>query len=197
MTPTAYAELLLKDAAAWRKWIDANHATSDGVFLVLAKKGVSDPTSLRYDEALEVALAYGWIDGQGRRRDEGTYMVRFSPRRRRSVWSKRNTLAAERLILEGRMHPAGLAEVERAKKDGRWAAAYEGPATMPVPDDLAAELKARPDARAMFDRLSAQNRYSILYRIQGAKKPETRVRRIEQFVDMLARGETIHPQKKS
>lgn len=197
MTSTAQPELLLKDVAAWRKWIDANHARSGGVFLVFAKKGVSAPTSLRYDEALEVALAYGWIDGQGRSRDDGTYMVRFTPRRSRSVWSKRNTLAAERLIQEGRMHAAGLAEVERAKKDGRWSAAYEGPATMSVPDDLAAELKARPDAKAMFDRLNAQNRYSVLYRIQGAKKPETRARRIEQFVEMLSRGETIYPQKKS
>lgn len=197
MTSTTQPELLLQDLAAWLKWIDANHARSAGVFLVVAKKGVSAPTSLRYDEALEVALAYGWIDGQGRSRDEGTYMVRFTPRRSRSVWSKRNTLAAERLIQEGRMHAAGLAEVDRAKKDGRWSAAYQGSATMSVPDDLAAELKARPDAKAMFDSLNAQNRYAVLYRIHGAKKPETRARRIEKFVDMLSRGETIYPQKKT
>ena len=195
MTPTTQPELLLKDAAAWRRWIHINHAKSDGVFLVFAKKGAAAPTSLTYDQALEFALAYGWIDGQGRSRDEATYMVRFTPRRSRSVWSKRNTLAAERLIEEGRMHAAGLAEVERAKKDGRWAAAYEGQASISVPDDLAIALRAKPRAKAMFDKLNAQNRYAVLYRIHGAKKAETRARRIEQFVDMLARGETIYPQK--
>ena len=192
---TTQPELLLKDVAAWRRWIDANHGKSDGVFLVVAKKGITTPTSLKYDQALEVALAYGWIDGQGRSRDERTYMVRFTPRRSRSSWSKRNTLAAERLIKEDRMHAAGLAEVERAKRDGRWAAAYEGPATISVPDDLAVALKASPKAKAMFDKLNSQNRYSVLYRIQGAKRPETRARRIEQFVEMLARGQTIYAQK--
>ena len=195
MTPSTQPELLVKDAAAWRRWVHAHHAKSDGVFLVFAKKGVAAPTSLIYDQALEVALAYGWIDGQGRSRDEATYMVRFTPRRSRSVWSKRNTLAAERLIEEGRMHAAGLAEVERAKKDGRWAAAYDGPASISVPDDLAVALRATPRAKAMFEKLNAQNRYAVLYRIHGAKKPETRARRIEKFVDMLARGETIYPQK--
>lgn len=188
-------ELLVKDGAAWRKWLDANHAKSDGVFLVFAKKGAKAPTTLTYDQALLDALAHGWIDGQGRSRDEGTYCVRFTPRRSRSVWSKRNTVTAERLIAEGRMHAAGLAEVERAKKDGRWAAAYEGPAAIAVPDDLAAALKGKPKAKAMFAKLSAQNRYAVLYRIHQAKKLETRARRIEQFVDMLARGETIYPQK--
>jgi uncharacterized protein YdeI (YjbR/CyaY-like superfamily) len=190
-------ELLVKDVASWRRWIDANHDKSQGVFLVFAKKGATAPTRLNYAEALEVALAYGWIDGQGRGRDDATYSVRFTPRRSRSVWSMRNTKFAERLISEGRMHAAGLAEVERAKKDGRWAAAYEGPAAIVVPDDLAAALNARPKAKAMFAILNAQNRYAVLYRIHGAKKPETRARRIEQFVDMLARGETIYPQKKS
>lgn len=196
MISTTQPELLVKDAAAWRRWLNTNHAKSDGVFVVFAKKGVTNPTSLKYDQALEVALAYGWIDGQGRSRDEITYTVRFTPRRSRSIWSKRNTLAAERLIREGRMHAAGLAEVERAKKDGRWAAAYEGSASISVPDDLAIALKAKPKAKAMFDKLNGQNRYAVLYRIHGAKRPETRARRIEQFVDMLARGETIYPQKR-
>jgi uncharacterized protein YdeI (YjbR/CyaY-like superfamily) len=188
-------ELLVKDEAAWRKWLRANHAKSQGVWLVFAKKGVTKPTSLKYDEALDVALAHGWIDGQGHGRDEGTYKMRFTPRRSRSVWSKRNTIIAERLISEGLMQPAGLAEIERAKADGRWAAAYEGPANIEVPKDLAAALKSEPKAKAMFATLTAQNRYAILYRIHQAKKPETRARRIEQFVAMLARGETIYAQR--
>ena len=153
------------------------------------------PTSLKYDEALDVALAYGWIDGQGHGRDAGTYTIRFTPRRSRSVWSKRNTIIAERLISEGLMRPAGLAEVERAKADGRWAVAYAGPSTIEVPKDLADALKAEPKAKAMFAILTAQNRYAVLYRIHGAKKPETRARRITQFVEMLARGETIYAQR--
>jgi len=190
-------ELLVKNPAAWRKWLGANHAKSEGVRLVFAKKGTTSPTSLKYDEALEVALAQGWIDGQGHGRDAGTYTIRFTPRRSRSVWSKRNTLIAERLISEGLMQPAGLAEVQRAKADGRWAAAYEGGATIDVPKDLADALKAAPEAQAMFAILTAQNRYAVLYRIHAAKKPETRARRISQFVDMLARGETIYAQRRT
>ncbi len=178
-------ELVVKTLAAWRKWLGANHAKSQGVWLVFAKKGTTSPTSLKYDEALEVALAHGWIDGQGHGRDEGTYAMRFTPRRSRSIWSKRNTIIAERLIREGLMQAAGLAEIERAKADGRWVAAYEGPATIDVPKDLADAL------------ITAQNRYAVLYRIHGAKKPETRARRIAQFVDMLARGETVYAQRKT
>jgi len=191
------SELVVKNVAAWRKWLSANHAKSQGVRLVFAKKGTTSPTSLKYDEALEVALTQGWIDGQGHGRDGGTYTIRFTPRRTRSVWSNRNTVIAERLISEGLMQPAGLAEIERAKADGRWAKAYEGPATIDVPKDLADALRAKPKAQAMFAILSAQNRYAVLYRIHGAKKPETRARRIEQFVDMLARGETIYAQRKA
>jgi uncharacterized protein YdeI (YjbR/CyaY-like superfamily) len=190
-------ELVVKNEAAWRKWLGANHAKSQGVRLVFAKKGTTAPTSLKYDEALEVALAQGWIDGQGHGRDEGTYTIRFTPRRTRSVWSKRNTVIAERLISEGLMQPAGLAEIARAKADGRWAKAYEGPATIEVPKDLADALKAKPKAQAMFAILTAQNRFAVLYRIHGAKKPGTRARRIAEFVDMLARGETIYPQRKT
>jgi len=189
-------ELIVRDAAAWREWLANHHADPTGVWLVLAKKGTEKPTSLTYDQALEEALCHGWIDGQAGRRDEATYRQRFTPRRRRSAWSKRNTGIAERLIAEDRMHPAGHAEVERAKADGRWEAAYAGPASMEVPPDLAEALAAEPKAQAMFEGLNSQNRYAILYRIATAKRAETRARKIEQFVAMLSRGETVHPQKR-
>jgi uncharacterized protein YdeI (YjbR/CyaY-like superfamily) len=188
-------ELIVRDAAAWREWLANHHADPAGVWLVLAKKGTEKPTSLTYDQALEEALCHGWIDGQAGRRDEATYRQRFTPRRRRSGWSKRNTGIAERLIAEERMHPAGHAEVERAKADGRWEAAYAGPASMEVPPDLAEALAAQPKAQAMFESLNSQNRYAILYRIATAKRADTRARRIEQFVTMLARGETVYPQR--
>jgi uncharacterized protein YdeI (YjbR/CyaY-like superfamily) len=164
--------------------------------LVLAKKGTTSPTSLGYDQALEEAICFGWIDGQVRRRDERTYLQRFTPRRARSRWSKRNTRLAERLTGEGRMQAPGTAEVERAKADGRWEAAYAGPAAARVPADLAEALAARPEAKAMFERLTSQNRYAILHRVEAVKRPETRARKIEEFVAMLARGETVHPQKR-
>jgi uncharacterized protein YdeI (YjbR/CyaY-like superfamily) len=186
-------ELVVRDAAAWRTWLGKHHDDEAGVWVVLAKKGFDDPTTLTYDDALEAALCHGWIDGQTRRRDDATYRQRFTPRRARSSWSRRNTLIAERLIAEGRMHPRGIAEVERAKADGRWDAAYAGPATIEVPPELAEALAANPEAQALFDELNSQNRYAILYRITTAKRPETRKRRIEQFVEMLARGETIYP----
>jgi len=190
-------ELIVSDASAWRQWLGSHHAGSQGVRLVLSKRGTTTPTRLTYDQAVEEALSHGWIDGQGQGRDEATFRVRFTPRRRRSAWSKRNTVIAERLVEEGRMHPAGLAEIERAKSDGRWHAAYHGSATIEVPDDLAAALDAEPAAKAMFAGLSAANRYAVLYRIQEAKRPETRVRRIERFVAMLGRGETVHPQRQT
>src|SRR4029077_20200567 len=168
-----------------------------GVMLVLAKKGTTSPTSLTYDQALEEAICFGWIDGQVRRRDERTYFQRFTPRRARSRWSKRNTTLAERLIGEGRMQASGIGEVERAKTDGRWGAGYPGPATAHVPDDLAAALAAQPNAKTMFTRLTSQNRYAILHRIEAVKRPETRGAKIEEFVAMLARGETVHPQRKT
>lgn len=187
----------MPDAAFWRKWLEAHHAESAGVWLVLSRKGVVEPTRLKYADALEEALAHGWIDGQVRPRDESTYRQRFTPRRRRSRWSRRNTQIAERLVAEGRMQGAGLAEMERAKADGRWDSAYAGPATIEVPADLLAALDADPAARAMFARLTSLNRYAILYRVHDAKRPETRARRIRRFVDMLARGETVYPQRES
>src|SRR5438874_8164102 len=189
-------ELVLRDTAAWRRWLGAHHAQPEGVWLILAKKGTTEPTSLTYDRALEEALCYGWIDGQAGRRDEATYKQRFTPRRRRSPWSKRNVDRAERLLAEGRMHPAGVAEMERAKADGRWEDAYGGSAEIEVPSELVAALAANPKARAMFENLSRQNRYAILYRLKTAKRADTRAWRLEQFVAMLARGETIYPQKR-
>src|SRR5437667_10578608 len=138
------AELIVRDAAAWRAWLATHHADPAGVWLVLAKKGTEKPTSLTYDQALEEALCHGWIDGQARRRDEATYRQRFTPRRRRSAWSKRNVGIAERLLAEGRMQRAGITAVERAKADGRWEAAYAGQAGLEVPPDLAAALAAEP-----------------------------------------------------
>ncbi len=190
-------ELLVRDAAAWRAWLRKHHAEPEGVWLVLAKKGTVAPTSLGYDDALEEALCHGWIDGQTQRRDEGTYIQRFTPRRKRSNWSKRNVGIAERLLAEGRMHSAGVAEMERAKEDGRWEAASAGPATIEVPPDLADALAAEPKAQAMFEILTSQNRYAILYRVTTAKRQDTRERRIEEYVAMLARGETMYPQKRT
>lgn len=190
-------ELIVADAAAWRVWLAEHHEGSGGVSLVLAKKGVTEPTSLTYEQALEEALCYGWIDGQVQRRDETTYRQRFTRRRSRSSWSKRNVGIVDRLHAEGRMHPAGIAEVERAKADGRWEAAYAGSASIEVPPDLAAALAAEPRARAMFEILTAQNRYAVLYRIGTAKRTETRSRRIELLVAMLARGDTVYPQRRT
>jgi uncharacterized protein YdeI (YjbR/CyaY-like superfamily) len=191
-------ELVLADAAAWRDWLATHHAGQPvGVWLVLAKKGVTDPTSLTYDQALDEALCHGWIDGQVRRRDEATFRQRWTPRRARSRWSQRNVELVARLESEGRMRDPGRAEVERARADGRWAAAYAGQAGMGMPADLRAALDAEPRAAAMFDVLTAQNRYAVLLRVHDAKRPETRARRIAQFTEMLARGETPHPQRRT
>lgn len=188
-------ELFVADAARWRAWLAAHHATSSGVRLVLARKGVTEPTRLTYDDALPEALCYGWIDGHLTRRDNVTYCVRFTPRRARSSWSRRNVEAAERLIAGGQMQPAGLAEVERAKADGRWDRAYGGSASIEVPDDLRDALAASSRAQAMWDVLTRTNRYAVLYRVHQAKRPETRARRIRHYVEMLARGDTPYPQQ--
>jgi uncharacterized protein YdeI (YjbR/CyaY-like superfamily) len=189
-------ELIVEDAAAWGTWLERSHATSDGVWLALAKRGGDPPTRLRYQEALEEALCYGWIDGQVRRRDADTYRQRFTPRRKRSAWSKRNVELAERLIGEGRMRPTGKAAIDQARSDGRWQAAYAGSATIEVPDDLAEALAGDPKAAAMFELLTSQNRYAILYRLATAKRSDTRSSRLTKFVEMLARGETIYPQQR-
>jgi len=189
-------ELTVADASAWREWLNEHHESPTGVWLLLAKKGTVEPTSLTYAQALDEALCHGWIDGQARRRDDATYIERFTPRRARSPWSKRNVGYVARLVAEGRMQPPGMAEVERAKADGRWDAAYAGPASIEVPDDLATALAAEPRAQNMFGILTSQNRYAVLYQIGGAKRRETRARNIEKFVAMLARGETVYPQKR-
>ena len=185
--------LTVLDGAAWRAWLQEHHGDDRGVWLTLARKGAAAPTSLTYAEALEEALCHGWIDGQIRRGDKDSYRQRFTPRTARSAWSKRNVAIAERLMAEGRMQASGLAAVERAKADGRWDAAYAGPASIEVPADLAAALDSHPVARTMFQNLNSRNRYAVLYRLQTAKRAETRSRRLEQFVAMLERGETIYP----
>lgn len=174
-------ELFLADAAAWQEWLREHHARAAGAWLVLARKGVTSPTSLSYEQAVEEALCHGWIDGQARRRDEATTFQRFTPRRARSVWSQRNVERVARLSEQGRMQPAGIAEIERAKADGRWEAAYAGPASITVPDDFATAMAAEPPAQAMFDILTSQNRFAILYRVITAARPETRARRIAQY----------------
>ena len=193
----ALSDLLVADAAAWRTWLRAHDGDEIGVELVLAKKGTTEPTTLTYEEALDEALCHGWIDGQVRRRDERTFRQRFTPRRARSQWSERNVGIVERLLAEGRMQPAGLAAVERAKADGRWEAAYPGQKAIAVPSDLTTALAAEPRAQANFELLSSQNRYAVLYRVHSAKRDATRARRIEDFVAMLVRGETVHPQKRA
>jgi uncharacterized protein YdeI (YjbR/CyaY-like superfamily) len=190
------AELLVPDAAGWRDWLAIHHDSPEGVWLVLAKKETVEPTSLNHDQALEEALCHGWIDGQLRRRDSETYFQRFTRRRPRSAWSRRNIEMAERLLAERRMHPSGRAELQRARADGRSEGAYAGSATIEVPPDLEVALAAEPRANELFGRLSRRNRYAILYRIGNAKRPETRERRIKQFVEMLARGETPYPQER-
>jgi uncharacterized protein YdeI (YjbR/CyaY-like superfamily) len=195
MVSAELPDLIVTDGDAWKGWLGAHHETSTGVWLVLAKKDTTDPTSLSYDIALEEALCQGWIDGQVRRRDELTYRQRFTSRRPHSQWSARNVSIVSALILEGRMAPAGRREVERAKADGRWDAAYASQASIEVPADLKTALAEAPAAQAMFDILTGQNRYAVLYRIQRAKRPDTRARRIEAFVAMLGRGETVYPQR--
>jgi uncharacterized protein YdeI (YjbR/CyaY-like superfamily) len=188
-TPFASAE-------AWEAWLAEHHADSDGIWVKFAKKASGIPTVV-YKQAVREALRYGWIDGHTKRVDDDWYIQRFTPRRARSRWSKINCAKAEALIASGEMQPAGLAEVERAKADGRWDAAYDAPSTATVPDDLRAALDRDPAASERFERLDAQNRYAILHRLQDAKKPETRARRIEKFVAMLSRGETIYPPRRA
>ena len=169
--------VLVPDVEAWRAWLAEHVRTQAGVWLLLAKKGTTSPTSLSYAQALEEALCQGWIDGQTKSVDEGTYRQRYTPRRARSLRSMRNVGYVAALTAAGRMQPHGLAEVERAKADGRWDAAYAGPATIQVPDDLAVALAAEPAAKQMFATLDAQNRYAVLFRVT-ALRPETRARRI-------------------
>jgi uncharacterized protein YdeI (YjbR/CyaY-like superfamily) len=183
--------LLFATPAELEAWLEDNHAESEGAWLKIAKKGV-EPPSVTYGEALELALCFGWIDSQKRGHDERHFLQRFTPRRPRGRWSKINREKAEALIEAKAMRPGGMAEVEAAQADGRWEAAYEGARTAKVPDDLQRELDANPAAREFFAGLDGSNRYAILYRLDEAKKPETRERRLRKFVAMLERGEKIH-----
>ncbi len=183
--------LAFPDAAQFEAWIAAQPADSPGLWLRLAKKG-SGVASVGKSEAIDAALCHGWIDGQLDRYDESSWLIRFTPRKARSKWSEVNRKRALELIEAGRMRAAGLAEIERAKADGRWDAAYAPQSRAQVPPDLQAALDANPAAAAFFATLKGANRYAILYRVGDAKRPETRARRIEQFVAILARGETLH-----
>ncbi|MBS0316516.1 MAG: YdeI/OmpD-associated family protein [Proteobacteria bacterium] len=176
---------------AFEAWLRKNHAGSDGVWLLIAKAGAEELT-LTYPQAVEAALCHGWIDAQKKALDASHWLQRFTPRRARSLWSKTNRAKAEALIQSGRMQPSGMAEIDRAKEDGRWGAAYDGARTAVVPHDLQAALDARPEAQGFFARLDGANRYAVLWRVQTARRPETRARRIETLVEMLARGGKIH-----
>jgi uncharacterized protein YdeI (YjbR/CyaY-like superfamily) len=187
---------LFVDQAAFEQWLAAEPRASKGTWLRLAKKG-SGLTTVTKSEAIDAALCHGWIDGQLDKFDEGSWLVRFTPRKRASRWSEVNRVRALALVEDGRMAPTGLAEIEAAKTDGRWEAAYAPASRAEVPADLQAALDQSPAARAFFATLTGANRYAILYRIGSAKKPETRVRRIAEFVSMLERGETVHGSKRT
>lgn len=187
---------LFANQAAWAAWLEKNHRKSAGLWLRLAKKD-SGLRSVNYGEALEVALCYGWIDGQKRGESEEAWLQRFLPRAPKSIWSKINREKVVALIAEGRMKSAGLEAVERAKKDGRWNAAYDSPKSAKVPEDFQAALDANLRAREFFASLDGANRYAVLFRIQTVKKAETRERKIREFVQMLERNERIHEPRKS
>ena len=186
--------LTLADAAAWRAWLDENEETSDGVWLVLAKKGTTEPTTLSYAQALDEALCSGWIDGQKGSLDTATFRQRFTPRRKQSMWSERNIGLVAELIEAGRMRDRGHAEIERAKGDGRWDRAYVGASKAEVPDDLVAALAASPGAAVAFAGLNGANRYSVLHRLMTASNATTRANRLAKILAMLEGGETPHPQ---
>lgn len=189
--PPDTAPILFKSAKAFETWLKKHHASSDGLWLMIAKRGASQP-SVTYAEAVEIALCWGWIDGQKKGLDDQHFLQRFTPRRARSIWSKINVDKVAALIEAGRMQAPGHAQIEAAKADGRWAQAYDGARTSTVPEDLLAALDAEPKAKAFFATINATNRYAVLWRIQTAVKAKTRARRIAQLVEMLARGETIH-----
>lgn len=183
---------MFKNQGAWSTWLEKHHSHSSGIWVRLAKKN-SGLKSVTYAEALESALCYGWIDGQKKSDSEQAWLQRFCPRSSKSLWSKINRQKALALIKAGRMAGAGLQAVEQAQKNNRWKSAYDSPRSASVPDDFQAALKANPKATGFFETLERRNRYAILFRVQTAKKPETRVRNIQKFIAMLERGEKIHP----
>ena len=184
--------LTFKDRSAWESWLELTGSVSTGAWLRIAKKGAGIKT-VSYAEALEIALCHGWIDGQKKAENEHYWLQRFTPRTARSIWSQINKAKAEALVSAGRMRPAGMREIDRAKKDGRWDAAYSSASNSVVPDDLQQALNVNKEAKAFFSTLNSQNRYAILFRIQSVKKAETRAKKIAQFIEMLARGEKLHP----
>ena len=190
-TPKEMPVVSFAGTEEWSAWLASRHQSSNGVWIKIAKK-VSGQASVTYAEALDVALAWGWIDGQKGKFDETWWLQKFTPRGSRSMWSKINREKATALIAAGKMLPSGLAEVERAKKDGRWDRAYESQSRASVPDDLERALAKNPRAKKFFATLDSRNRYAVLFRVQHAKKAETRARRIAQFVEMLAKGEKLH-----
>jgi uncharacterized protein YdeI (YjbR/CyaY-like superfamily) len=191
-TPTDLPVLAFATVEEFEQWLEREHETAPGVWVRFPRKGTDVP-SVTYEEAVLVALCFGWIDGQARSLDETAWLQRYTPRRKRSVWSQINRERIARLAEEGRMRAAGLAEVERAKADGRWAAAYAPPSTATVPPDLEAALSASPAAETAFAGLDSRNRYAILHRLATTRKPETRARRIATFVAMLEKGEVLYP----
>ena len=190
--PNAEAPLSFEDEGGWFSWLRDNHAISPGVWLRMAKKG-GDGKSVSYAQAVEAALCFGWIDGQKKSGDDNHWLQRFTPRSAKSIWSKINREKALRLIELGKMQAAGLREVERAASDGRWDGAYDSPCSATIPPDFQAVLDKMPGAKAFFASLDSRNRYAMLFRIQTARKAETRARRIQQFAEMLSRKEKIHP----
>jgi uncharacterized protein YdeI (YjbR/CyaY-like superfamily) len=195
MTPKADKSLpvmLFKRRKDWEAWLDRNHDASAGIWLRLAKK-TAGLQSISYDEALEVALCYGWIDSQKKRHDDSWFLQKFTPRGAKSIWSKVNRERAQELIDRGQMRPSGLAAVESAKRDGRWDGAYDSPSRATIPADFQAALDKHPEARAFFATLNSRNRYAILFRLQTAKREETRRRRVEEFIRMLEAHEKLYP----
>jgi len=191
-TANAEAPLSLEDQEAWLSWLRKNHAVSTGVWLRIAKKS-ANARSVSYLQAVDTALCFGWIDGQKKADDESHWLQRFTPRSAKSIWSKINREKASRLIALGQMNAAGIREVERAKRDGRWDDAYDSPSSATIPADFQAELDKTPRAKAFFATLDRGNRYAVLFRIQTAKKAETRAKRIKQFTEMLSQHKRIHP----
>ncbi len=180
-----------KDAKAWESWLGKNQTAADGLWMRIAKKA-SGEQSITYPEAVEVALCYGWIDGQKKPESETTWLQRFVPRRPRSIWSKINREKAQALVTTGKMKPAGLNEIERAKRDGRWDAAYDSPKNAPIPPDFQKALDGNPRANAFFKKINAANRYAIIWRLQTARNAEARAKRVRGFIEMLEKGETLH-----
>ncbi|MDB5895226.1 MAG: hypothetical protein JWQ88_2757 [Rhodoferax sp.] len=195
-TKSDIAATLFNSATSFESWLERHYATVDSLWLMIAKKGAGE-TSVTYAEAVEIALCWGWIDGHKKRLDDRYFLQRFTPRRPRSMWSRINVDKVAALIEAGRMQPAGQAQVDAAKADGRWRQAYDGASTATVPPDLHAALEASPQAKAFFATVNASNRYAVLWRVQTAVKPETRARRIARLVEMLANGQTVDPSRSS